>query len=202
MQNKKKPGRNDPCWCGSGKKFKKCHWPVTDLSPHTPVGISPFGDAPLTETLQKMMAVDFDKFDKDDLKGSKNYLFQLLQNNVIPDVADPDREDYMEFAYALEAWTLKKENDKEVTKLYKELYKSVLKSEQKFNYQFYKGHILVKLATVSLISERDLDKIVNLLNQAHQQDIFFGYKNPTHRPAYKILSFLQPLLTFSRLLKN
>ncbi len=19
-------GRNDPCWCGSGKKFKKCHW--------------------------------------------------------------------------------------------------------------------------------------------------------------------------------
>lgn len=21
----KKLGRNDPCWCGSGKKFKKCH---------------------------------------------------------------------------------------------------------------------------------------------------------------------------------
>lgn len=20
------PGRNDPCWCGSGKKYKKCHW--------------------------------------------------------------------------------------------------------------------------------------------------------------------------------
>lgn len=20
------PGRNDPCWCGSGIKFKKCHW--------------------------------------------------------------------------------------------------------------------------------------------------------------------------------
>ena len=20
-----KPGRNDPCWCGSGKKYKKCH---------------------------------------------------------------------------------------------------------------------------------------------------------------------------------
>jgi uncharacterized protein YecA (UPF0149 family) len=19
------PGRNDPCWCGSGRKFKKCH---------------------------------------------------------------------------------------------------------------------------------------------------------------------------------
>lgn len=23
----KKPGRNDPCWCGSGKKYKHCHWP-------------------------------------------------------------------------------------------------------------------------------------------------------------------------------
>jgi uncharacterized protein YecA (UPF0149 family) len=21
----KKIGRNDPCWCGSGKKFKRCH---------------------------------------------------------------------------------------------------------------------------------------------------------------------------------
>ena len=20
-----KPGRNEPCWCGSGKKYKKCH---------------------------------------------------------------------------------------------------------------------------------------------------------------------------------
>jgi preprotein translocase subunit SecA len=22
---KEKIGRNDPCWCGSGKKYKKCH---------------------------------------------------------------------------------------------------------------------------------------------------------------------------------
>ncbi len=22
---KKRPGRNDPCWCGSGRKYKKCH---------------------------------------------------------------------------------------------------------------------------------------------------------------------------------
>jgi preprotein translocase subunit SecA len=22
-----KPGRNDPCYCGSGKKYKKCHYP-------------------------------------------------------------------------------------------------------------------------------------------------------------------------------
>lgn len=22
-----RPGRNEPCWCGSGKKYKKCHLP-------------------------------------------------------------------------------------------------------------------------------------------------------------------------------
>jgi len=27
IEKSKKPGRNEPCWCGSGKKYKKCHWP-------------------------------------------------------------------------------------------------------------------------------------------------------------------------------
>ena len=26
-QQHAKLGRNDPCWCGSGKKYKKCHYP-------------------------------------------------------------------------------------------------------------------------------------------------------------------------------
>jgi preprotein translocase subunit SecA len=25
LEEHDKVGRNDPCWCGSGKKFKKCH---------------------------------------------------------------------------------------------------------------------------------------------------------------------------------
>ncbi len=29
QSTKKKLGRNDPCWCGSGKKWKKCHYPQT-----------------------------------------------------------------------------------------------------------------------------------------------------------------------------
>lgn len=28
-----KIGRNDPCWCGSGKKFKKCHGPLGEEGP-------------------------------------------------------------------------------------------------------------------------------------------------------------------------
>lgn len=27
VKNGQKIGRNDPCWCGSGKKWKKCHYP-------------------------------------------------------------------------------------------------------------------------------------------------------------------------------
>ena len=25
-----KINRNDPCWCGSGKKYKKCHLPIEE----------------------------------------------------------------------------------------------------------------------------------------------------------------------------
>ena len=25
-----RPGRNEACWCGSGKKYKKCHEPADD----------------------------------------------------------------------------------------------------------------------------------------------------------------------------
>ncbi|MBT7208410.1 MAG: hypothetical protein HN868_13750, partial [Gammaproteobacteria bacterium] len=25
VRKEKKLGRNEPCWCGSGKKFKQCH---------------------------------------------------------------------------------------------------------------------------------------------------------------------------------
>ena len=25
VDEKERVGRNDPCWCGSGKKYKKCH---------------------------------------------------------------------------------------------------------------------------------------------------------------------------------
>ncbi|MCI0477831.1 MAG: SEC-C domain-containing protein, partial [Anaerolineales bacterium] len=26
------PGRNDPCWCGSGKKYKNCHMREDDVA--------------------------------------------------------------------------------------------------------------------------------------------------------------------------
>jgi preprotein translocase subunit SecA len=32
LDETEKIGRNDPCWCGSGKKFKKCHGATADGS--------------------------------------------------------------------------------------------------------------------------------------------------------------------------
>lgn len=29
-KREKKPGRNDPCWCGSGRKYKDCHLPIEE----------------------------------------------------------------------------------------------------------------------------------------------------------------------------
>ena len=27
-----RPGRNEPCWCGSGKKYKKCHYAADEAA--------------------------------------------------------------------------------------------------------------------------------------------------------------------------
>ena len=37
------PGRNDPCWCGSGKKYKKCHASGDSTPPERPRGVEPTG---------------------------------------------------------------------------------------------------------------------------------------------------------------
>ncbi|MGF7073891.1 SEC-C metal-binding domain-containing protein [Mucilaginibacter sp. 3215] len=35
-----KAGRNDPCPCGSGKKYKNCHWGKDEIAPAQPVAIA------------------------------------------------------------------------------------------------------------------------------------------------------------------
>lgn len=35
MSEQQKPGRNDPCYCGSGKKYKKCHQPIDQAAERT-----------------------------------------------------------------------------------------------------------------------------------------------------------------------
>jgi hypothetical protein len=56
-----KLGRNEPCWCGSGKKFKKCHWPHTgpDISSERITEVfGAFGTGPLEQTLRQSLKKD------------------------------------------------------------------------------------------------------------------------------------------------
>lgn len=39
------PGRNDPCWCGSGKKYKRCHMDSDNAGASSPDGTGGGGDA-------------------------------------------------------------------------------------------------------------------------------------------------------------
>jgi hypothetical protein len=36
IKTRPKIGRNDPCWCGSGKKYKKCHLHRDNEKPNAP----------------------------------------------------------------------------------------------------------------------------------------------------------------------
>jgi hypothetical protein len=141
--------------------------------------------------------VQLKTFDPKDLKASENYLLMMLSSEVINDAEDPWREDYMRFAGILAGHLLGSGGgDKEVTHLWKKILKAVLKSEKRFNYQIYKGHLLTEIALHSLVSECDIDNAVRILKQSCEEDRLHGYKNLEHRPAYKILSFIQPILTF------
>ena len=42
-------GRNDPCHCGSGKKFKRCHWQILDPVRPLPSSVIP------PEVIQRFM---------------------------------------------------------------------------------------------------------------------------------------------------
>ena len=42
-----KPGPNDPCWCGSGKKYKKCHRDLDAAAPPDPCVVRPGTVSPM-----------------------------------------------------------------------------------------------------------------------------------------------------------
>jgi len=70
-------GRNDPCWCGSGKKYKRCHLgrgsdappraPTTEPPPPLPsrahVPVAPTAEEVFGISLPTLMRVDLDRLD-------------------------------------------------------------------------------------------------------------------------------------------
>ena len=76
----KKPGRNDPCWCGSGKKYKQCHLKQDQEEeraairavPPPPTAPRPvFSPPPVPELSPEEVeaAAVFERFEEADLKG-------------------------------------------------------------------------------------------------------------------------------------
>ncbi len=54
MDDRKKTGRNEPCPCGSGKKFKKCHGGMSQ--PKTSPSFNPFSDPEVKLKFEQMRA--------------------------------------------------------------------------------------------------------------------------------------------------
>ncbi|CAG0975739.1 partial Protein translocase subunit SecA, partial [Gammaproteobacteria bacterium] len=102
----RKPGRNDPCWCGSGKKYKNCHLrqdedvarasapvattpPAKSVAPFT-LPEPPKPREPSPEELAEQ--AEWDKFENADLDGKIAFFLERLESKRL------DRE------YAFEAY--------------------------------------------------------------------------------------------------
>jgi hypothetical protein len=108
-----KPGRNEPCWCGSGKKYKACHLrqdedeakknaPVTPISSTKPLELfkppePPKPREPSPEELAEQS--EWEKFDQADLEEKIAFFLGRLESNRL----DPDDafEAYLQIRDAL-----------------------------------------------------------------------------------------------------
>ncbi|MBI5031242.1 MAG: SEC-C domain-containing protein [Chloroflexi bacterium] len=89
-----KPGRNEPCWCGSGKKYKNCHLrqdedearasvpilptpPAKSIAPFTPPEL-PKPREPSPEELAE--EAEWDQFENADLDGKIAFFLERLEN--------------------------------------------------------------------------------------------------------------------------
>ncbi|MGA2781694.1 MAG: hypothetical protein ABSF13_07210 [Smithella sp.] len=137
------------------------------------------------------MAIDYSKLkDFTDLESAIKHFLWLLRNNVIE---DEEHAEWRIHRSNFAAHIGSKQGSK-VTEFDRNVYKSILFSEKKFNYQIYKGYILINIAE-DLMGRGDLDETLIWLKKAQEEDKIF-YTHPEYRPAYKILSFIQPIVIF------
>lgn len=59
---KRKIGRNDPCYCRSGKKYKHCHY-EEDMKKREDIDIFPEKDV-LSPTHKRLLGIQDNKIDK------------------------------------------------------------------------------------------------------------------------------------------
>jgi len=89
-----KPGRNDPCWCGSGKKYKKCHLAADEDDARAATSV----DAQLfPRVLEDIMSTVMDKLNRADAGAAHNLFF-----DCDPGMIDLDEDDQTTFMQ----WTM------------------------------------------------------------------------------------------------
>jgi tetratricopeptide (TPR) repeat protein len=88
-----KPGRNDPCWCGSGKKYKKCHLAADEEAERRAAepeledaGTEPPAGTPLhAKVLGDLIAFSAERYTLRNLKEARRLYFGPSAGNVDED---------------------------------------------------------------------------------------------------------------------
>jgi len=81
-----KPGRNDPCWCGSGKKYKKCHLDADEEAERNPPEEDD-DDFILNEAMDGLMSTADRLLTKRDMKRAGGMFFGDDVPDEIPEAA-------------------------------------------------------------------------------------------------------------------
>jgi hypothetical protein len=73
-----RPGRNDPCWCGSGKKYKKCHLSADEEADRLEREAEEEGEPPAdlhALVIRKVLKASSEWHKESDLRRAKRYYF-------------------------------------------------------------------------------------------------------------------------------
>ncbi|MBI3684609.1 MAG: SEC-C domain-containing protein [Acidobacteria bacterium] len=80
-----RPGRNDPCWCGSGKKYKKCHLASDEETDRKSRGWEPAQPAPETESQKlslKLLDYFMEQASEREVKAAAELFFGKLNRGI------------------------------------------------------------------------------------------------------------------------
>ena len=110
----RKPGRNDPCWCGSGKKFKNCHLrpdedaaraaaPVAPTPPEQSIVPAPRPEPPKPPEPtpeERAEQAEWERFEQADPAGKIAFFLERLESRRLD--KDDAFEAYLQIREALE----------------------------------------------------------------------------------------------------
>ena len=93
-----KPGRNDPCPCGSGNKYKRCCLPKEEAAEHARFARAAAEAADAASALKEQQQAAFDALQEEhDLAESSNAVISLVRAGKLDEAESAARELLMRF---------------------------------------------------------------------------------------------------------